>query len=628
MRTLWLSWVTTVAALDHGGWTRLGRAGSGVSLDLRFALRPAQPDALAAQLAAVSDVHSPYFGQYMSSTDLRDLVAPSVAALAALDALLDGFNATSAGHGEYVRVTLPVAVAEDLFATELHEYRRGDRRVVRPFGAYAVPASIRDHVLLIDGLEHFPTAFRRQSTTLTSASIDDGISISAIQQQYGLPVGRAATDVRNQLVVGAFLKEAYRASDLQAYYARNHVASSALPKSVQCAGGGGDDAPATGEASLDVQLVMGLTANAETSVFCYNSYRDATRPFGDDNQEPFVTFMHDINAMEPAPSVVSISYADDECAVPPAYIAALDAEFIKAGLRGTTVVVASGDNGVVGSTLVSFCGRPTCARFETGYPASSPYVLSVGGTQLVGDVESDSKHYKEEVVSTDTNGAITSGSGFSWYASRPSYQDNVVQAYNLRQKEAFDAEKSKGKYNSDGRVFPDVVAIGHNVPIVVGNMIEWTDGTSASAPIVAAVLNQVNKDRLQRNLPLLGFVNPYLYKLYDVCPHIFRDISVGNNKCGGHGQVCCDSGFSAAAGWDPLTGLGAIQYDRFVEDMSACEARMHEKALLVSSGERRDMTLYVAGGVVLLATLLALLTMRGRSPVMDDSIHLDYKLVD
>ncbi|KDO32601.1 hypothetical protein SPRG_03074 [Saprolegnia parasitica CBS 223.65] len=626
MRALWLSWVTTVAALHHGGWTRLGRADSGASLDLRFALRPAQPDALAAQLAAISDVHSPAFGKYMSSTDLRDLVAPSVAALTALDALLDGFNATTTGHGDYVRVTLPVAAAEDLFATELHEYKRGDRRVVRPFGAYAVPASIRDHVLLVDGLEHFPTAFRRQSATRTTASIDGGISISAIQQQYGLPTDRAATDVRNRLVVGAFLKEAYRASDLRSYYARNHVASSALPKSVQCTGNGGDDAPATGEASLDVQLVMGLTANAETSVFCYNSYRDATRPFSDDNQEPFVTFMHDINAMEPAPSVVSISYADDECAVPPAYIAALDAEFIKAGLRGTTVVVASGDNGVVGSTLISFCGRSTCARFETGYPASSPYVLSVGGTQLLEDVEDDGKHRQEEVVSTDTNGAITSGSGFSWYASRPSYQDNVVQAYNLKE----NLDESTAMYNGDGRVFPDVVAIGHNVPIVVDNMVEWTDGTSASAPIVAALLNQVNKDRLLRNLPLLGFVNPYLYKLFDVCPHIFRDISVGNNKCGGHGQDCCDSGFSAGSGWDPLTGLGAIQYDRFVEDMIACEARMHEKAplVLVSSGERGDVTLYVAGGVVLLATGLALLTMRGRRPVMEDSIHLGYKLVD
>ncbi|RHY19630.1 hypothetical protein DYB25_013831 [Aphanomyces astaci] len=74
--------------------------------------------------------------------------------------------------------------------------------------------------------------------------------------------------------------------------------------------------------------------------------------------------MQEVNAMDPPPAVVSISYADDECALPPAYVAAVDAEFKKAGVRGTTVVVSSGDNGVVGSTLLGFCGTPACSRYQ------------------------------------------------------------------------------------------------------------------------------------------------------------------------------------------------------------------------------------------------------------------------
>ena len=68
-----------------------------------------------------------------------------------------------------------------------------------------------------------------------------------------------------------------------------------------------------------------------------------------------------------------------------AYARRIDDEFVKMGLRGLTVVVASGDDGVG-----SFWARPErdgaprrCAeRAWAEWPASSPYVLTVGATQL------------------------------------------------------------------------------------------------------------------------------------------------------------------------------------------------------------------------------------------------------
>lgn len=61
--------------------------------------------------------------------------------------------------------------------------------------------------------------------------------------------------------------------------------------------------------------------------------------------------------------------------------------FQKMGLRGMTVLVASGDDGIgtgdsrpaPGSTA-----RTDCDKSHPGYPSSSPYVLSIGGTQLTG----------------------------------------------------------------------------------------------------------------------------------------------------------------------------------------------------------------------------------------------------
>jgi tripeptidyl-peptidase-1 len=54
----------------------------------------------------------------------------------------------------------------------------------------------------------------------------------------------------------------------------------------------------------------------------------------------------------------------------------VDVEFMKLGLRGVSVVVPSGDSGVWGRT-----GVLNGETFHPDYPASSPYVTTVGGTR-------------------------------------------------------------------------------------------------------------------------------------------------------------------------------------------------------------------------------------------------------
>ncbi|OQS07518.1 tripeptidyl-peptidase [Thraustotheca clavata] len=334
-------------------------------------------------------------------------------------------------------------------------------------------------------------------------------------------------------------------------YAGNRVKSTKLPQSVQCDRNGGDGFAGTGEASLDMQLVMGLTQNTDVSIYCYDTNRDPSRPFADDNHEPFVNFLQDVNSLEIPPSVVSISYADDECAIAEAYITALDKEFIKAGLRGTTVVVASGDNGVVGIILVSFCGEPLCSRYQTAPSQVDKFnreiAVSIDTTGAITSGDSSFLlHWQPTKLQSYTHylWRITTGSGYNWYANRPDYQDKFALGYNEAHPKHTESTKKV-----------EFVTVGHDIPIYVTDRLQFTDGTSASALIVGVVLNHVNKYRLDIGLNLLGFINPYLYKLYEVCPEIFRDITVGNNKCGGHGQTCCSTGFEAGPGWDPLTGI-------------------------------------------------------------------------
>ena len=56
----------------------------------------------------------------------------------------------------------------------------------------------------------------------------------------------------------------------------------------------------------------------------------------------------------------------------------INTEFMKIGLRGTSIMVASGDSGANGRAD----GLCTSKTLTPGFPASSPYVTAVGATQV------------------------------------------------------------------------------------------------------------------------------------------------------------------------------------------------------------------------------------------------------
>jgi len=54
-------------------------------------------------------------------------------------------------------------------------------------------------------------------------------------------------------------------------------------------------------------------------------------------------------------------------------------------------------------------------------------------------------------------------------------------------------------------------------------------GTSASAPVFAAMVTLWNDIRLAYGRSPLGFINPFLYQLQARTPTAFRDVVTGNN---------------------------------------------------------------------------------------------------
>src|SRR5690349_21125108 len=81
----------------------------------------------------------------------------------------------------------------------------------------------------------------------------------------------------------------------------------------------------------------------------------------------------------------------------------------------------------------------------------------------------------------------------------------------------------QGRYNANGRAFPDVAAQGVNIAIAHNGQAISVDGTSASAPIFASVVALINDRLLAKGRKPLGFLNPFIYQKQG----IFNDITTG-----------------------------------------------------------------------------------------------------
>ena len=92
-------------------------------------------------------------------------------------------------------------------------------------------------------------------------------------------------------------------------------------------------------------------------------------------------------------------------------------------------------------------------------------------------------------------------------------------------------------------------------------------GTSASGPIIGGLLALANAARIDAGRPPLGLVNALLYA---APPSAFNavgsDRGTNSNQCASEpGYECCAHGLREAAGWDPLTGLGSIDFGQLLK---------------------------------------------------------------
>lgn len=327
------------------------------------------------------------------------------------------------------------------------------------------------------------------------------------------------------------------------------------------------------ESNLDAQYIMGVAQNVPT-IYWYT----------DDDWLTWVTQVADAAEIY---DVYSISYAQYEFTISPSYGQSFDVEAAKIAVAGGTLFSSSGDDGVIG-----FIGRgnPDFCGYYAQFPTTSPYVTSVGGTK-------GPEHGYDEIAcisggTLQNYTIITTGGGFTLDYPRPSWQDAAINAYfayvngtmlepysNATESHPDDDDfagyslQGRYTYNRDGRGYPDVSLFAHNYAVVDDGVLEPVDGTSASTPVMAAFTVLVNYKRLAAGGSRIGWLNPFLYSYYTL---FTKDIETGGaNNCTalfGYNyttqtalSTCCVEGYYTVKGWDPVTGLGSVNFNKFLE---------------------------------------------------------------
>ncbi|KAH8997708.1 subtilisin-like protein [Lactarius hatsudake] len=534
-------------------WESLGHPPSGTTIDLYIALKPQRENAVVDALYKVSEPGHPRYRAYLTKEQVAELVAPRPETLKLVNSWLEHHGISSSSismtHGGNTLMLKGVSVtqANTLLGASYQLYRhveRGDT-IVRTVG-YSLPRALHWHVLTVAPTTTFvsprtqwQTPLNRSdrevksrsgepATMLSSRAKVDSVTPSFLRWLYDTETYTPSTRGENVLGVVGFLGDYPSQTDLTAFMQKyRSEGDDATFAVVKVNGGGYEPTHPNEEANMDIQYAEAM-AYPTPHIF----YSTGKGPSGTDNY--FVSWLEFILGQENIPQTISISYNNEERSISREYAVYVCELFAELGVRGVSVLVSSGNDGIGKGTCLRDDGT---VRFIPRFPGTCPYVTVVGGTT----------DYKPEVA------ADFSGGGFSDYFKRPLYQEEAVSTF-LQDL----GNQYQGLYNDSGRGIPDIAAQAVGLPIFFNGNEQKETGTSIAVPVVAGIISLLNDWLILTGREPLGFLNPWLYR----DRRNFRglvDITEGSNP------GCNMDGFSAIPGWDPVTGLGTPDFHNMLE---------------------------------------------------------------
>jgi subtilase family serine protease len=349
--------------------------------------------------------------------------------------------------------------------------------------------------------------------------------------------------------------------DVQRYWTALGMTSQPTVKIVRINGSPMDatDTTSTIENTIDVEMVGACCPTSRLTIifYFYNQYRTNVDAF-------YGVFSYAINTPVTIPglgavkpSIISCSWGAPEVQFSSTSLAQYNSLFASAAAAGVTITAAAGDHG--SSNTV---GTDPNGNF-VDFPASSPNVVSCGGTHLICPSRDFLGNY------------IYNGATETTWAWSNTYKDGTGGGISTMLNGPPFPVAGRQR-----RSVPDISLVadpdtGVSFLIKGANMI--VGGTSIVSPAIAGLV---------ACLPRAP--KGFLTKLYALPSLAFNDITVGSN-----------GGFTASSGYDACTGLGSVNGDVFTPKYntlitSPARSVSITGALTALAGTTRQLTASVA----------------------------------
>jgi kumamolisin len=501
---------------------------------MTFALPLRNQTALQELLGRMYDPADPLYGHYLSPQEFTDQFGPTQTDYDAVTAYARNLGLTITGthpNRTLLDVSGPAGNIEAAFNLHLQNYQGPDgRNFYAPDNDPEVPDAIASVIVGVIGLDNAAVRQAHNRSTPVSYMTETlpnqigtgpggGLAPNDILTAYNL---KGVTANGSGQTLGLFELDGYNASDVTSY--ANYYSLPSVPlQNVLVGGFSGKAGSGADEVTLDIELHNALAPGA-SKIIVYEG----------PNTNTGVVDTYNRIATDNLAKQISTSWGLSEGQSSSAVISSENAAFQQMAAQGQSIYAAAGDSGAYdnGSTL------------SVDDPASQPYMVGAGGTQLYVN-SGEIYNYETTWNVNNTIGGGAGGGGVSSLWSIPSWQKGIASAASATMRNVPDVSLNSDQYT------------GYSIYYKGGWYI--FGGTSCSAPLWAAFTARVNQQRAAGGSPLLGFANPAIYQIATGARYVddFHDITIGTNLY-----------YSAVPGYDDATGWGSFNGANLLADLS------------------------------------------------------------
>jgi len=536
-----------------------------VSLNLR------NQDQLHVFLQALHTPGNPSYHQFLTPAQFNARYAPTQDQVAAVSNYLtrSGFQHVSVTPNRtLISADGTAATVRQAFNTTLKKFTHQGRDVFANDRPAQVPAELGAIVGSVLGLQSLAVHHTMHTGLHTVQAMAQkshaGVETSHTPVQYPGIYNAVATPAASNAIVGTISEGdmSYTLDDFATFLNANPSLPQITP-TVVYVGTQTSDESGEVEWALDSQVIYGSSGGVQQLIFyTASSMEDAP-----------LTAAYNAAVTDNLVSVVNVSLGECEAdAVTSGSQGADDAVFQQAVAQGITFSVSTGDAGPYNCQTDRY-GNPGVANtnkkkatYDVSEPASSPWVVAVGGTALFTTSAGayNAQAVWNEGLSSTGSGSTriwSSGGGFSQREAAPSWQTAAIVGAGHPTRGlpdvVFDAASASGTY-----VYITPSNNGGSSDGVIG-------GTSMAAPMFAGFWARLQSAGGNN----LGFASPILYS--SIPSNSSLAFPVTNATVNGDavyytGWSSIYQGMTAkASGWSAATGFGSLNVDNMNDYINA-----------------------------------------------------------